>query len=328
VTDTPTSPRYDVRLEFPFAGAVHPHAADAVPRHLSWMQTMRLLPDQDAVNRYLHWRSPELAARWYPHTVGDGLDVGLDLFGWLLVLDDSFDPLDITPDQAVDRIDRLVKVLDRRTETAARGADPIETAFADLWTREQQLMSPDWCRRAKNNWKDYLRSYIAETANRHQQVTLHVDAYLRLRDKTGIMYPLLDAAERIGGYELPDRLTAATEFRRMRDACVWVCNIAQDLLSFDREEANGDLHNLVFVLEKQQSCTRQHAIDQICTMIDQKVQQFQHARHEFPVLCDELAVSTDTRWAADQFTFHMQAAMRATYDWCRVSPRYQRQAAQ
>ncbi len=79
--------RSAVRFDVPFAARVNPAVPDAVPRHLDWLAKFRLLPRPGAVDEYLDWRFPELTARWFPAASGSDLDLILDAYGWMVVLD-------------------------------------------------------------------------------------------------------------------------------------------------------------------------------------------------------------------------------------------------
>ncbi|WP_232666419.1 terpene synthase family protein [Pseudonocardia sp. TRM90224] len=313
---------YNTLMDIPFRSYVNDELPAATPGHLNWMSGRGLLSWPDGVREYCSWRGPELGARWFPSARRPDLQLGMDVFGWLMVLDDSFDSLDLTPDDARRTVAQLEAVVHRPPGVTPPDGPAVVTAFADLWDRECVSMSPQWRRRAVVNWEEYFVCFVAETTNRFTSAELDIEEYLVLRDKSGIMYPLLDAIERIEGCELPDTVLAAEPVRQMRAACVWLCNIIQDVLSFEREQANGDLHNLVLVVEQQFGYGRQRAIDEIRNMIDEHVQQFLAAEARVPALLAELELAEELAEHLRTYVTTMRLQIRATDEWCRTSSRY------
>ncbi|MEJ3659267.1 hypothetical protein WEH80_40555 [Actinomycetes bacterium KLBMP 9759] len=314
--------QFDTAVDLPFPPLVNDRSEAALPGHIEWLSKKTgLMSRSDVLQRYLEWRGPELGVRWYPECSTDDLQLGMDLMAWLFVLDDYYAKPDVMPEEARATFDQLMGVLRRPPGTPVDGPTLV-TAFADLWVRECDPMTPAWRRRAAVNWEEYLQCYVVETDNRTNDAELSVDEYLVLREKSGIMYVLLDSQERIDHCELPDAVLAAEPVQQMRSACIWISNYDQDILSFDKEEAHGDRHNLVFVLERRRGCTRQQAIDEVRRLIDEQVELFLSAERKVPALKAELGLDEETAARLDAYVQSLRAGARACDDWCRTSNRY------
>ncbi|MET9479399.1 hypothetical protein [Streptomyces sp. NPDC006638] len=308
-----------IAFDVPFPSRISPDLDDAVRHTYAWVRGTRLITTDASMAVFASWRPVELPARWYPESRGADLHLASDLLAWLMLFDDVFDGppgKDVAHAQEVVR--PLLAVLDGTREPASATA----VAFDDLWRREREGMPHSWCRRADHNWREYLDSVIAEASNRQTRATLTVDRYLALRDRTGIMHVLLDAAERVGHYQVPPVVRASPELRSMYDSTVLVASVINDLVGLNKEETLGDPHNLVLVLEHSLGVSRHEAIGRTKTMLADWTHTYQRNEALIPATLDRLQVSTEEREATNQFIRDMRAAMKGAADWCQISERY------
>ncbi|MFE2598784.1 pentalenene synthase [Streptomyces sp. NPDC059396] len=325
----PSENRPPGRIEFdiPFPPRMNPHLARANTHLISWLTDFDLLRSPEATEHFLSWRPAELPARWYPDAMADDLEFATDLLGWLMLLDDQFDgDVGHRPDAVTRILAPLTGVFDRRQGDCHApppgSSSAARNALADLWAREQTGMSTAWKERAARNWRDYLMSFVSEADNRRKGHVPDTAEYLALRNRTGIMYVLLDAAERTGRYEVPPPIYHSGPFQEMYGLTVLVAGIVNDLLGLEKEEARGDPHNLVLVLQHQWSCPRPQALARAVGMIREWTDRFLRLEARIPGVCDRLGIAPADRTDGYRLIADMRAAMRASYDWCAVSNRY------
>lgn len=312
-----------VQFDIPFPPRVNPAVDAAEVRHRAWVREHGLVRSARAEEEYRSWRPAEMAGRWYLDADLPDLCLGADVFGWFMLFDDQFDgPLGERPDEVGEVVGRLVDVVREAPGRAPAQASPAERAFADLWRREREGMSRTWRERAGRNWAEFLATFVEEAANRSTGVPLSVPAYLRLRDKSGFMYPLLDTLERIGHYEVPPPLLDGPVLGAMRDSAVFVANTLNDVLGLEKEADQDAAHNLVLVLERERRCSRREAVDTARAMVRDRTDRFLAAEARLPGECDRLGLPPEARLAGYRHAADMRAAVRGTYDWCRTSPRY------
>ncbi len=312
-----------VTFDIPFPSRINAEAEAAGSRHLEWARRFGLVRSAAALERLRSWRPADIAAMWYLHATGANLDLGVDVFGWFLLFDDQFDgPLGEDPDAAARVVAEVVSTL--APDAAPRSLSPAAEAFADIWSREKEGMSAAWRERAARNWREYLETYVAEARNRSRRAHLSVSEYMALRDKSGVMYVLLDTIERIGHFEVPAPVYASPEMRILYDMTVQTINIVNDVLSLDKEESRGDPHNLVPILERERGCSRAAALDEILAMVRAWTDRFLEHEARIPLACDRLGIGVEDRAAVYQFIEGMRAAIRGTYDWCARTVRYSR----
>ncbi|MER6255240.1 terpene synthase family protein [Streptomyces sp. NPDC001584] len=65
------------------------------------------------------------------------------------------------------------------------------------------------------------------------------------------------------------------QLRLMRDAIVLATVWTNDVYSLEKEEADGDVDNIVLVLEKAQHYTRKEAVDHVVAMVKREVLLFE-----------------------------------------------------
>ncbi|MFI1201896.1 pentalenene synthase [Streptomyces sp. BHT-5-2] len=310
-------------FDIPFPPRVNPLLPAAETRHIEWMRGMGLLAGPEAEAKYRLWSPAEVGARWFYLAQGDDLALGCDVFGWFLAFDDQFDgPLGQQPESVAAVIERTAAVLDGESDTAAVSGHPLTAAFSDLWKRERAGMSPAWCERAVRHWKQYLHAHVTEATNRVQGVWPSTPDYLDLRYRTGFMPPLLDLIERVWRSELPPPVYDSPELRLMRYVTNQNINIVNDVLSLDKEEAQGDQHNLVLIIEHEQRCTRSEAIDRARRMVDEWTRTFSRTEPAITNVCDRLAIPVADRTNVYGCIEGMRAAIRGNYDWCAQTGRY------
>jgi 5-epi-alpha-selinene synthase len=95
-----------------------------------------------------------------------------------------------------------------------------------------------------------------------------------------------------------------------------VASLANDIFSLRKETANRDVHNIVMVLEQEESLSRKAACLRAIELHDAQVRHYCRLEKLLPSFGD--AIDGDlARYCAG-----MRIWMRANYDWSTVTPRY------
>lgn len=309
-----------IDLHIPFPRRISHDVDRARTRHLHWPRSYGLLDGKGAVRRHAGARYADLAARFYPDAAGDDLDLGVDLMSWFFLFDDLFDgPEGENPTRARALVEGVAQVLRRPATTSE---PPVVRAFSDLWQRSCDGMSPRWRRRAAAHWRTYLSGYVAEALHRQQDLMPTVEEHLLLRRETIGVYPTVDLAERIGRFEVPAHVYADDVPKAIRHIAAEVDTIHNDLCSVEKEEARGEIHNLLLILEKRRRCTRAEAVEEMCRMIRSRTERFLVLEAELPALCDSSRLTEAQRVSVRRFADSLRAVMRGDYDWAEQSGRY------
>ncbi|MFI1887755.1 terpene synthase family protein [Streptomyces jumonjinensis] len=309
-----------IDLHIPFPCRISRDVDRARDQHLHWPRSHGLLDSEEAARRHTGARYAELAARFYPDAVGDDLDLGVDLMSWFFLFDDMFDgPEGEDPARARALVESVARVLGR---PAASSDAPVVRAFSDLWRRSCDGMSPQWRHRAAEHWRTYLSGYVIEARHRQRGLMPTVEEHLLLRRETIGVYPTVDLAERIGRFEVPEHVYADGRLTAMRHIAAEVDTIHNDLCSVEKEEARGEIHNLLLILERRRRCTRAEAVEEMRRMIRSRTERFLVLEAGLPGLCDSYRLAEAQRVPVHRFADSLRSAMRGDYDWAEQSGRY------
>ena len=314
---------YGVQLHIPFPSRVSPDLERARSTHLAWPRGFGFLSDEADAERHRRANYAELAARFHPAARGADLDLGVDQMSWFFLFDDAFDgPLGADLQRTRRFVDAVAAALDGRP---AASAPPIVRAFRDLWERSCAGMSTTWRDRAAGDWRSYLSGYLAEADYRCRNAFPTADEHLKLRRDTIGVQPTVDLAERIGHYEVPDPIFDSQHMRDMRAIAAEVDSVHNDILSVEKEEAQGDIHNLVLILQRDRSRSRQEAIEIMRRMIRERTERFLALEAELPQVSRDLRLGPrETEIALRYSTDALRTVMRGDYDWAEGSGRYGR----
>ncbi|MEV6995953.1 hypothetical protein AB0N87_43725 [Streptomyces sp. NPDC093228] len=269
-----------LEFDMPFPGRVNPEIDYAIPRHLEWLDRFRLLPDYGSLEQYLDWGFPDLGSRWFPAAAGEDLDLALDAYAWMVVLDGQWDTHTGQDPVAVQSaVDSLYRVI---SGSLQQGADVGEysaagLALRDIWLRLCEGMPPSWCADMAKDWRSFFDSVVQEAVNRSNKAIPTEREYRANRDTTGYMRLLLRLSERMRHYAIPSRVGQDNAFQALTEPYVWAHNILQDLFSFEREAVQGDMHNIVFVLEHHRGMTRPLAVETAVGLLRDQFAAFTHA---------------------------------------------------
>ncbi|MFG2873458.1 hypothetical protein ACGFYU_00240 [Streptomyces sp. NPDC048337] len=276
----------DVDFPFPFTAPrpVPVAVEQARRRGVDWAVRHRLLqPTDAAIGRFTARRLADLAAGFCPKAGGTDLDVMTDVVTWAALCGDLFDgPAGDDPAFAGDVVRALLSTTAPYGEAGAAarvpvpaGAEGLVTATADLWERLRAPMTERWRERAGHNWARFLYS-------------------LTLRQEGMAMYLYLDAAERTGRYEVPERVLADPTARRLA-------------------ELETDV--LVLALEAGSGGHRAQVIDEIRHRVGGLAEEFRRLAAGLPALCDRLSCDPYERLSTERHLRAMTRQMRVTFDW-------------
>jgi hypothetical protein len=265
----------DVDFALPFAARANPAADRARAHHLAWVRAHGLIRDEAALRRYAAWRLTDLAAYAYPDAAEDDLCLATDAVCLGFPLDDLFDgPLGRRPRQAARLATELAAIPYRPPGAAPRVDLPLTRAYADVWRRSAEGMSDAWRQRAAASYARFFRAYVREARNRALGVVPDEASYLALRREAVGTGPCFDLIERAGRFELPARAHGSRELAlltRCAGEIVFLCN---DVHSLEREEAQGDPHNLVLIRRRRSGATRAAALAHVRALIAARARLF------------------------------------------------------
>ncbi|WP_052849460.1 terpene synthase family protein [Streptomyces avicenniae] len=308
----------------PFAAHRNPGADRARDHHLDWVRAHGLVAGEAALGRYRDWRLTDLASYAYPDATGDDLDLVTDAVCLGFPLDDQFDgPLGRDPEAAARFAAGLAVIPTQPPGTPPALDAPVARAYADVWRRSALGMSAAWRTRAAGNLARFFRSYVQETLNRARGVPLGEKAYVALRRHAVGTAPCFDLIERAGHFEVPAEAYESREMRlltRCAGDVVFLCN---DVHSLEREEAQGDPHNLVLIRQRARGCSRARALEDVTGLVRDRVELFMTLAARLPRLAaGQWRLDRHGRAAVARQLDGLRSWMAGNQRWGSVTARY------
>jgi|HigsolmetaAR201D_1030396.scaffolds.fasta_scaffold17322_2 hypothetical protein len=303
-------------LYCPFPHTLNPHV-EAAQQHVNeWVQQFHLLPSQAAYARFQAAKFAWLAARAYPTAEFNKLRIVTDWNVWLFIHDDQCDESGIgkRPTQLAQLYDQFRGIL--FGGTPSQNDTSLTHALHELWQRICRHSNAEWRHRFLISVEDYFYACIWEAENRMSRRIPDIASYTQMRPFAGALNTDIELIELCEGVILPAAVYRHPIIKRLTLMCNNAVCWANDILSLQKELNNGDMHNLVIVLQHEQQCSWQEAVDRVADMHNNEVLAFEQLSKQLPSFSPEI----DTQIA--RYIDILRAWMRGNIDWALDTGRY------
>ncbi|MGV9315316.1 terpene synthase family protein [Streptomyces sp. NPDC003691] len=313
----------------PFPLRLSPHHRDALEGSVAWADRMGLLADIWDADMLRGYDFALCSAGLDPDATPEELRLSADWLTWGTYADDYY-PLVFgrtgdLPGAALAN-ERLLACLplDEPASAPAYAVSPMERGLADLWVRTAGPMDRGARGELRTSVAVMLESWLWELANtvRHR-VPDPVD-YLEMRRFTfgSDLTMLLSRLRHRTG--LPAEVLTSGSVTALENAAVtWAC-LLNDLYSYRKEvEGEGELHNMVLVVQTFFDCDYPRAVGIVHDLMDGRLRQFLHVKeHELPVLCDDHGLGERQRAELAAYVTELEDWLAGILNWHRHARRY------
>ncbi|GAA3983399.1 hypothetical protein GCM10023085_76950 [Actinomadura viridis] len=301
--------------------AMHPDAWRLGERVDAWARARGLVlgdPDTSPLGRA---RCERLAARLFPAAEADRVELFACWLTWAFALDDTLDrpPVAGSGSTVHAVYDDLLRAM--RRGHAGPGARPLEATLVELWGSTAERMSREWRRRFLAHLEEHRTGRADQAVHRRTRRMPGPDEYPPLRRRACGPF-LYDLIEPVLGVELPNRLLALPAWQFLLEGTADVIAWSNDLASYSRESALGEVYNHVIVLSAAYDIEPARACDWVADRIALLVEEVRAAARTVAATLDRLRLSDGEREAARQVSGVLLAAPRAHIDWITESGRY------
>ncbi|HEY8544264.1 MAG TPA: germacradienol/geosmin synthase [Acidimicrobiales bacterium] len=203
-------------------------------------------------------------------------------------------------------------------------ANPVERGLADLWARTAGTMTPEARRAFRGHVLDMATSWLWELGNQAvHRVPDPVD-YVEMRRRTFGSELTAGLARLAHADVVPAALFETSVLRELTTAAQDYACYVNDLFSYQKEvEFEGEVHNLVLVVENFLGVDRLAARDVVGDLLRERLRQFDHlAEVGLPALCAQCGLDREVGAALAAYAEHLQGWMAGILEWHRRCGRY------
>jgi germacradienol/geosmin synthase len=322
-------------LYMPYPVRTSPHL-DAARRHaVDWARAMGLFEPVPGTEHGAVWDErlfrgfdfAHCAAMIHADAAPDQLNLSADWLAWGTYGDDYF-PLvfGTTRNLAAARAchDRLSACMPLRDEPVPEPAHPLECALADLWWRTAGPMPVSAREQFRRSVVDMTGSWLWELANQIQHRVPDPVDYVEMRRRTFGADLTMSLSRLAFLADVPAEVYRTRAVRSMEDAAQDYACFTNDLFSYQKEvEFEGELHNLVLVVERFLDTDRWTARDIVADLMAARMRQFERAvNEELPALFAEFPLDEATRGVLLRHADGLKDWMAGILEWHRRCARY------
>lgn len=218
---------------------------------LAWMERFALAPNERARQKIIRIGTGDLTAQTYPDADAELVRVCNDMLIWFFVCDDQFDEraLGANPQKVGKVCANFMRLLE--TGNAKAALSPLSQALLDLRQRLWPRANETWRSRFMADMSLYLEGCRLEADNRARGITPDFDEYQRIRRASVGTYPCFTLIELALPAVLSRELAESPALEAARDLATDIIAWINDIVSYAKESAFDDPHNLVTVLMRE-----------------------------------------------------------------------------
>ncbi|KAH8651060.1 isoprenoid synthase domain-containing protein [Xylariales sp. PMI_506] len=258
---------------------VNPYLAEVEQECLDWTASFTAFDHETQSLVHEKGKLNLLAAMCYARMTREQLRSGCDLMHLFFMFDEYSDvsSTEEVSEQARIQMDALRNPYKPRPEGEWVGGE-ITRQF---WLRIPATATDTFRRRFLATWEDYINSVVKQAEHRSKSRILNLDDYLIIRRHTSGAPSTIAFHEMHS--EIPDNIRADPIICEMETLAVDLIVIANDVLSYNKEQAVGDdEHNIITIIMKHYQLNVQEAMDKAGELADQKISRFYYLYPRVP----------------------------------------------
>jgi germacradienol/geosmin synthase len=267
------------------------------------------------------------AAMIHADATAEQLDLSSDWLAWGTYGDDYF-PLiyGMARNVAAAKLsnERLSEFMPLDGEPTPEPVNAVERGLADLWQRTAGPMTADARRKFRTAVEDMTASWVWEVANQAQHRIPDPVDYIEMRRKTFGSDMTMSLARLAHSDVVPEQIYQTRVLRELDTAAQDYACFTNDLFSYQKEiEFEGEVHNLVLVVENFLNLDRFTARDIVADLMAARIRQFEHiAATDLPAMFDDFDLDDDIRAVLTGHADHLKEWMSGILEWHRKCVRY------
>ncbi|OSC97804.1 terpenoid synthase [Trametes coccinea BRFM310] len=267
----------DLITDCPFPVCHNPHCETASAESKRWLITGCKLSKKKR-NALHGLKGGLLTSMCYPRADYDHFRVCCDWINYLFHLDDICDDMDDRT--TVSTASEILGAL--RDPHSFRPSSAVGRMTQSFWSRLTRTASPGAQRRFIETFELFFRAVTQQARDRESGDIPDLESYIAMRRDTSGCKPCWALIEYAYDLDLPDWVMEDPTVRGLEEAANDLVTWSNDIFSFNREQASGDTHNMIVVVQTQQKLDLQSAIDYVGELCMGCVDRFQRLREQLP----------------------------------------------
>ncbi|WP_046468366.1 terpene synthase family protein [Allosalinactinospora lopnorensis] len=322
-------------LYMPYSFRTSPYLDAARDHAVDWARRMGMFDSAPGVEaggvwderRFTGFDFPHCAAMIHADAAPDQLNLSSDWLAWGTYGDDYFPMVfgarrDLAAAKACN--DRLPAFMPLDAGHTPEPANPIERGLADLWRRTAAPMPLPARERFRTAVMDMTSSWLWELGNQTQHRVPDPVDYIEMRRRTFGSDMTMSLARLAHTDDVPAELYQTRALRELETAAQDYACFTNDLYSYQKEvEFEGELHNLVLVVENFLHVDRWTARDVVADLMRARMEQFEHILdNDLPALFEESGLDEKARTALTGHADRLKDWTSGILEWHRRCVRY------
>ncbi|KAI3609229.1 terpene cyclase [Moniliophthora roreri] len=297
----------------------NPHYELANQNISEWFRSFQTYNSTTIENFLNDGRFDIFAGLSFPHTDQDRLETCLAFFLWAFSTDDLSDIGSLRADPLGIQEGHDISYQVLFDCSARRPEYPYAAMLWDILRRIRESGTIGLCARFIQAFLEFSSAQVYQAFNRQQRRILSFDEFAPVRRcafgvglvETIVEYSLgLDIA--IPAFVFKDPVVISI-LEALGDIIAW----PNDLCSFNKEQADGDYQNMIFVLQQgRQICDLQEVVDILTDMTVKRVAEYQDLNRALP------SFGAETDSIVKRFFQAYEDFVQGCIVWYYVSPRY------
>ncbi|WP_394820475.1 terpene synthase family protein [Pendulispora albinea] len=322
-------------LYMPFSFRTSPHIHAARRDAVGWARSMGMFDSVPGVERGGIWDERRFIGFDFAHCAAmihsdahlEQLQLSSDWLAWGTYGDDYFPwVFGAARNLAAAKVanTRLAAFMPLDGGVTPEPTNPIERGLADLWRRTVKPMKDEARLQFRETIEDMTASWLWELANQAQNRIPDPIDYVEMRRKTFGSDFTLTLAKLAHFDVVPRELSQTRVMHEMETAAQDYACFTNDLFSYQKEvEFEGELHNIVLVIEHFLDVDRFRARDIVAELMKLRMQQFELiVSRDLPAMFDDFGLEQPVRAILTQHAEHLQSWMSGILEWHRRCARY------
>lgn len=283
---------------------------------LQFCGRFELVPSAKALQKVASIKVGELTVQTYPDADQNLALICDQLLLWFFICDDQFDEraLGANPYKLQKICENFLRLLRSGSERAA--ISPLSRALLELRNRMWALGDEAWRERFIASMTLYLEGCLREAENRERGVTPDFDEYQQIRRASVGTYPCFDLIELSVTPRIPSALLESPALAMIRDLATDIIAWINDAVSYAKESAYDDPHNLITVLMRECGISKRAATIKLVEYYDQKIENL--------VEIESALLKEEPHPGLAVYVKGIDSWIRGVRDWSFESPRYQK----